>query len=204
MSRCEPVYRPGAARLQRVTKPVLKAIGAALPKFHSRGIEAISAPMWWKRDRSFGKTLLHFFKTCFKNSTRINHCALLRCPCTELRASGPAMKIFLGFLARSFFNLSLDPNLSLHFHPIHHQRSVRIFLELATFGAGVIREENEAALIEILEQDNAGGRFLTCTGGQRHRVSVVNPSFNRGRKPGVKLFHRIGIEIGPAQSSTHA
>src|SRR5438105_732281 len=42
-------------------------------------------------------------------------------------------------------------DITLHFHPIHHQRGIWIFLKLPTFVAGIIREENKAALVKILE-----------------------------------------------------
>ena len=112
------------------------------------------------------------------------------------------MKIFVGFLARSFFNSAFNPNLPFNFHPVHHQRGLRIFFQLLTLVARVIGEENETALIKILEQHDTRGRSFGPASGQSHGVGIVNAHFNRGGEPTVKLFDRIRIEIGPAQSTS--
>src|SRR5207248_6130875 len=111
------------------------------------------------------------------------------------------MKILLRLFARSFFNFSLNPNLPLHFHPIHQERRVWIFFELTAFVAGVVGKKNKPALIEILEQYDASGWLSIHACGQRHRVGIMNPGFSRSGKPDVKLFHRVGIEIRASQSS---
>ena len=118
-----------------------------------------------KRDLSFGETLFHLFEARVENSARIDYLTLLRGPGTELSADRPGMKIFLGFFARSFFNFAFDPDLALHFHPIHDQSCVWIFLELPAFVAGVVGKENEAALIKIFQQHDAGGWFPVNTSG---------------------------------------
>ena len=112
------------------------------------------------------------------------------------------MKIFRRFFARSLFHFSFDPDLALHFHPIHEQGGIWIFLELPPLLAVVISEEDKAALVEILQQDDAGGGFFVGASGQRHRVCIVNPGFDRGGEPIVELCDRVGIDRGPAQSGT--
>src|SRR5437588_12873431 len=113
------------------------------------------------------------------------------------------MKILLRLFARSFFNFSLNPNLPLHFHPIHQERRVWIFFELTAFVAGVVGKKNEPALIEILEQYDASGWLSIQACGQRNRVGIMNPRFNRSGKPDEKLIHRVGIEDRTSHSSPY-
>src|SRR5262249_23457189 len=148
VSRREPIDRPGAVWPERVTKSVVQSLGATLPKFHALRFETISAPVRWKRHFSIGEPLFHFLKASVKNPARVNHRALMGSPRAKLGAERTRLKIFFRFFARRFFDSSLDSNLALDFHPIHHQRGVRIFFELFTFVARIVGEENKAALIE--------------------------------------------------------
>ena len=97
-----------------------------------------------------GEPLFHLFQPRIKNATRVDHLTLIRCPGADLRAERPGVKVFVGFIARSFFHFSFNSDLTLNFHPVQDQRGVRIFFQLLALFARVIGEENKTALIEIL------------------------------------------------------
>src|SRR2546423_15266530 len=80
--RREAIDGPGTVSLSRVTKAVVEAIGAALPKFQSIRFEPITAPMRRKRNLPLGETLLHFFETRLENTAGSHYAAFL------LRAGG--------------------------------------------------------------------------------------------------------------------
>ena len=111
------------------------------------------------------------------------------------------MKITLRFVTRSLFHFSIDTNLPVQFDPVKPKRSVWIGLELFPLRAFIIRKEDEAILIEALQQnDSHRWPRVAIRRGKAHRIDVANASLNRGGEPIPKLLDRVAIEVASAQT----
>ena len=75
--------------------------------------------------------------------------------------------------AGNFAHRAGDADLSFQIRPVKRQRRVRIFGQLKSFAAVVIRVKNEAAFVHALEQHGAvGGPAGLVHCRQHHRVHV--------------------------------
>ena len=127
--------------------------------------------------------------------------ALARGPGAQLASDRTRMKISLRFFTRGLFHFSADTNLPVEFNPVKPKRCVRIRVELFPFGAVVIRKEDEAVLIETLQENDSHRRSRVATRRRKaHRVDITNAGLDRGGEPIRKLPDRIRIQIAPAQT----
>src|ERR1043165_2984577 len=133
----------------------MQTIWPALPKFDSLWLHSKTTPVRRQRNRAVCEALFHFFESRVKHAPNIDGLALRRRPRAELRTNRPAMKIFSRFLARRFFDGTLNSNLALNFHPVKNKGDVWIFFQLLSFLARVIGKENETALIKVFQKNNS-------------------------------------------------
>src|SRR3954469_3411374 len=106
------------------------------------------------------------------------------------------MKIFFRLPARGLVHAPIDPDLTLELHPVEGERRTWIRLQLARLRTGVVRVENEAAVTDCLQKDNATRRCsVSLHGRETHRVYVANFGRCCFAEPLCKLLDWIRIEL---------
>src|SRR6478735_8424039 len=79
---------------------------------------------------------------------------------------------------------------------MEEERGVRVRLQLAPFPRGVVREEDEPALVEALQQHHPHRRrTIRIRRRERHRLRYLEARARRS-EPAPELLERVGGEIG--------
>jgi hypothetical protein len=87
---------------------------------------------------------------------------------------------------------------------MEEQRDARIALDLAPLAALVARVENEAALVEVLQQHDARRRpAVAGHGRERHRVRLVQLGGERLLEPTGELPVRIALDVRLVERFAH-
>ncbi len=197
----QPFHDPFGAIPQSVTKAIVQAIGSALPKFNRLRQYAVSSPMRRERNRSALKSLCYCRELGLQRPPVRDHFALRRSPRAELAADGSRMEVIFRFFPRRFFHPAADPDLALELRPENVQRRARVFFNLLSLVALVIREENEPALADRFQQDDPHeGDSVRGRGREAHRIHVADVGRRRFVEPFPKLLDRIRVEVRAAQS----
>src|SRR5439155_6739185 len=87
------------------------------------------------------------------------------------------------------------PNLPPERRPVEEERRARVRLELATLARRVVRVEDEASLVEALEQHHADRwRSVRRRSRERRRLGCLDGGA-RLCEPDAELLERIGGEV---------
>jgi hypothetical protein len=107
------------------------------------------------------------------------------------------MRVGLGLRSRHALDLALDAHLAPEHRPVEQQRRVGVCLELVGLAAGVVREEDDAALVEPLGQDHPRRRPpIRPGGGERGGVGLEGARGARLVEPAPEHRQGVGVEVG--------
>lgn len=121
-----------------------------------------------------------------------NHTTLPTRPRAQPTPNRPTPEILLTLLPTNLLHLPQHPNLLMHLPPIKHERSVRVRLQFAGLARGVVRVEDEAFVVELFEEDDAGGGDPGGGGGgEGHGFGFVDFG-GEGGEPGAELVEGVG------------
>src|SRR4051794_39444654 len=124
----------------------------------------------------------------------------MRDPRTQPAPPRTTAVIGLRLLSRDGSGYSGNPDLTLQLRPVEDHRRVRIRRQLAALLAPVIGEEDESALVEAFEQNDAGRRrALRADGGQRHRVRLLQLRLEHLLEPAAELGDRFRADAALVQ-----
>src|SRR5205085_8141813 len=99
--------------------------------------------------------------------------ALPRCPGGKAAATRTTVEISLGFALGQNGDFTGNAYLPFQTGPIENQGRVRVHGEFLAFSAIIICEENEATLVQALQEDNASrGPALFVGRRECHRIDV--------------------------------
>jgi len=186
---------PAAIRLAAVLQPVMQARRAALPELHARGQQTVAAPVRRAR-RRVAKALAVFGFARFERGAVGHFAALLGGPGAQPRAERARVVVGVALLLRNLFHHALDAHLALQPDPVEEQRRMGVGGQFRALVAGVVGEEGEAALVQVLEQHDAGGRLaLRVDGGERHGIDLGHLGLERLVKPAAELAQGVGIDV---------
>jgi hypothetical protein len=94
-------------------------------------------------------------------------------PGADLRHARAGGEIAVRLIRRDRLDTSAQPDLALQRLPIERQRRLRRCAQFPALHAVDVRVEDEAALVEALQQDHARiGQSVAIDGRQRHGVRI--------------------------------
>src|SRR5579862_404386 len=199
--RGQTVDTPSAVTALAITKAVMKAVLALLPELDFAGIDTISSPMFWTLRAGFRIPGLQFRKLGFQSGSRLHDRALFGNGGAEPAAARPRVEILIRFGWCHFGHAAGDANLTVERSPIENQRGIRVFLKLLTFAAFVVREEDEALLVDAFEQHHSGRWFARAgCGGERHGGRLLQSGFEGDFEPFLKLPDGVGIGVALSET----
>src|ERR1041385_3037121 len=91
--RREPLEFPGVIWLPHIAKPIVEAVGTALPKFDSLGGKDVAAPVGGTRNFVGRIASFEFIPVLFEIFPTGDNSALRGGPCAKAAAFGPASEI---------------------------------------------------------------------------------------------------------------
>src|SRR3546814_8781926 len=122
-----------------------------------------------------------------RTDTLFPYTPLCRSPCAQLRITGTAGEICVGFLRADGFDAPFDADLAAQRLPVEAKRSLGIGGQFSAFPALIIGVEDEAAIIMPLEQHHPHrGAAFRVGGGERHGAGIIR----------LRCFWSIGREAG--------
>src|SRR6266536_3591106 len=207
-SRRQPINRPeGRMRIAAaVTDAVVQPRRTALPEFELVGREPVPAPVRGARNVIAGPLVLRLYgrEARLEVDASGDRLALRRCPCAQPRRARPACEVRRLFGFVDPVDQTLDTDLALELGPEEEQRRVRTGGKIAPFATQVIGEEDEATLVEALEQHDPRRRSAVGAGRcQRHRIGLRHLRFHRFVEPVLELPERIGRDIALVERFAH-
>lgn len=111
-------------------------------------------------------------------------------PGADAAAEGAAAEIGLALLPGELLDVAEDADLFVDLAPVEGEGGARVLCELARLARGVVGVEDEAAVVELLEEDDAGGGDARGgRGGEGHGLGLVDLALH-GREPGAELVER--------------
>src|SRR5690606_14553245 len=132
--------------------------------------------------------------------------ALAGGPGADLAAAGARGEICVRLLVAHALDAALHPHLLLQDRPVEAEARLAPHVELPRLAAAQVRADDEAALVDTLEQDHPHrGPALRVGGGERHRIGKRPPlrlrAPQRRGEAGdrIHLLHRVlrAREIAP-------
>jgi len=192
----EALDDPVAGFFAAVAEAVVKTATTALPELDGFGGDAITAPV--RRERDFQSGVLFFdgLVGIVESGAGGKNGALGRSPGAELAGDGTAMEIGGGLLAGKAGDGALDNHLAFHRDPRKQERGAGIDGEFAAFAAVVVSIKYEAAPIDALEENDAGGWVAIGRGeGTDHGVGLGDFGGLGLLEPFVKLTERIAGQV---------
>src|SRR6266550_6229714 len=123
--------------------------------------------------------------------------ALAAGPCTQTTSKGPAGKVLFALLSRYPLYSSEDPDGAMDLTPVEDESCARISIELVRFTRVIVGVKDESAVIELLEEDNAGRwNAFWGGGGKSHGLWLVNVVVDDGVfEPVFELPERVFIDV---------
>src|SRR6185312_5403401 len=143
------------------------------PELHSIRYDAKAGPVWRPRDARSFEARGDLRHPALQISRLRHRATLVRGPRAKLARTRARCEIRVSLGVAGRLGAALDAYLNLHRRPVEAQRAVRVgeqFSPLASFVVGV---EDEAALVERLEEHDSVGRAAVGSHScQRHGVGI--------------------------------
>lgn len=208
-SRTQPINPPLPFPLiPQIPKPIMQPTLPPLPKLHHLWHNPQPAP------KPRHRNILHPFKPPLHipNPPLQNlpppfllpqHTTLLTRPSPNPTPPRPEIKIRLTLPLPQPLHNPFNPNLPFHLAPPKRQASARVTGHVARFaGAGPVAVDDEAAGVEFLEVDVAGGDGARGegSGGEAGRFRLVDVVGLGVGEPGVELGEGGGGEFGEGEA----
>src|SRR6185312_10235988 len=190
--RRQPLDVPAAVVLACIAQAIVEAVRATLPELERFRRDAEAAPV--RGERNFALAVLGFklAQAVFEPRTIRDHLTLMRRGGAELAAACSAVEVGFRFFGRGALHGAGDADLARQQVPVEEERRTRVLGQLVTLLALVVRVEDEAALIEALEQDGPRrGDTVARRGRQCHRVDLAATLRQRLAHPLGKLLEWI-------------
>src|SRR5438034_4573061 len=132
--------------------------------------------------------------------------ALLRGERRELARPRPRGPVRIGLCRRDLLHAPLDAHLPPQPIPVEGDGRARSRTELAALAAAAVGEEDEAAAVGGLQEDEANrGRAATPGGGERHRLGERDAGALGGPEPAAEAREGLGQEASSTpQEKTRA
>src|SRR6185312_10026960 len=143
------------------------------PELHSIRYDAKAGPVWRPRDARSFEARGDLRHPALQISRLRHRTTLIRGPRAELARTCARCEIRVSFSVARRFGATLDADLNLHRRPVEAQRAVRVGEQLAPLASFVVGVEDEAALVESLEEHDSVRWAAVCTDGcHRHGVRI--------------------------------
>ena len=127
----------------------------------------------------------------------LDHAALRRDGRADLRAARARAEVRIGLGFRDALDRPFDAHLPPERVPVEEERRPRVRRELGALAALVAGEEDEASLVEALQQHHAHGRpSVARRGREGHRLGGAHSRRPGLLEPGGELAQRVGIDRG--------
>jgi len=179
-----------------VGEAVMEAILAVLPELNPVRQEAIPAPEWRQRNLAAVVLSLEPAHSLLEDVPTLDLLALARRPGAKLTAARTCPEVLRRLLLAYALDAAFDANLPSQGMPVEHERSLRVSLELATFPALVVRVEDEAVLVDAMQEDDpGGGPSVRIRSRQSHRLGHRQAKSPSLVEPCSELLHRIVREV---------
>src|SRR5438094_1735 len=119
--------------------------------------------------------------------------ALLRGERGQLARPRPCGPVRVGLRRRDLLDAPFDAHLPPEAIPVEGDGRARARAELAALAAAAVGEEDEAAAVGGLQEDEADrGRAPTPGGGERHRLSERDTGARGGPEPAAEAREQLG------------
>jgi hypothetical protein len=152
----------------------MQAERTILPEFDALGQDAIARPVRRARHRTVAEALGHGGDALFEHRAAGDRARLVRGPGADLALPRPRREIGVGLRRRDGLHRSLDTDLAEQRLPVEAQRRPGMRREVPSLAALGIGVEDEAALVDALQQHDAGRRpAILADRRQRHRMRVA-------------------------------
>ena len=183
----------------------MQPVEAVLPELVCLRRDAEAAPFVADGQLAVGMLALELVDAPLEPLAIRDRAALRRGERAELAAAGAPARVRLGLLAETRVDRPLDADLAAERLPVEQQRRARVRDELAALAAAVVREEDEAALVERLQQDHPQRRrAVGRRGRERHRLGIDRLGRARVLEPAPELGQRVGIELVARERASRA
>src|SRR5688500_1913567 len=169
---------------------------AVLPELDPVRRQSEPGPVRRAWNRAPLEVRLHLRHAAGKVTGMRERAALDRCPRADLAAARARREVRVGGLGRHRSHISFDPHLHFEWLPVEDHRRDGALEKLAALAALEIRVEDEAAVIDPLEKNDANGRpAIAADGGERERRRLwqaVAADSRGGVEEPPESFDRVG------------
>lgn len=172
---------------------IVQAIESVVPELDPRRYESKAAPKRGARNHFVrAPACLELFASRFERFAILDHSALLRRPCRELRAARPRVEVSVRLRVRDTFDAPFGTHLLVDRVPVKRQRSVRTRAQVLRLRALEIGKEVETRFVRGFHQHEAhAGMAVAIHGRQRRARWIERLRLQRSRERVAKPEPRI-------------
>ena len=153
--------------------PVMEPIGPVVPEFHHARDHAVADPERRPRHRAHGEFRAVKRDRLLEGEPALERPRLLAGPGADLGGARAAGEIGIGFRGADRLHRPAQPHLAPQRFPVERKARLGVVGEFAPLLAAVVAVEDEAALVEPLEQHHPDiGQPVGIDGRQRHRFGI--------------------------------
>src|ERR1700733_14624239 len=190
----KPYDLPAPVRVGCIEEPVVHPARAGLPELVPLGVQAVAAPRLAERKLGLGVAICQCPRLLLEPLAARDGTALGRGERAELAAPRPAVRVGERFLTRGALDRALDSYLAPERLPVEEERGAGVGGQLPALAALVVRVEDEAGGVGVLEEHHPDRwRAVGRCGGERHRLGLRDAYLRRLLEPALELTQRIGI-----------
>src|SRR5215210_9249668 len=174
----------------------MEAILAVLPELDPIGSEAISAPEWRQRNLAALVLPLEPAHSLLEHVSTLDLLALARGPGAKLTAARTCPEVLRRLLLAHALDAAFEANLPAQGLPVEDERGPRVRLEVATFPAFVVCVEDEAVIVDSVQENDPGrGSSVRIRGRQSHGLGHRQAKSPSLVEPCSELLHRVVREV---------
>ena len=113
-----------------------------------------------------------------------------------MTAKGPTLEVFFAFLSGYLLYSPENSDGAMDLAPVEDESGARISIELLRFTRVIVGEKDESAVIELLEEDDAGRRDAVWGGGGKgHGLGLLNMFAGDGvLEPALELPEGVDVD----------
>src|SRR5438128_588312 len=203
LARRRTLTPPGASGLEELPPPprprpheelaLVQAVLPVRPELDRLGDDAEARPRRRPRHRPPAVAPPQLNPALDERAAARERGALLRGERGQLARPRPCGPVRVGLRRRDLLDAPFDAHLPPEAIPVEGDGRARARAELAALAAAAVGEEDEAAAVGGLQEDEADrGRAPTPGGGERHRLGERDTGARGGPEPAAEARERLG------------